>query len=136
MLSSRSSRTSSCPRSSGRNSPSGNRSLLSASGRSSPSLTVITCFLSRLPKAAINSHRLECAGQGNELLVAKPVHEELANTVQVDGRRLRQPGDTGVGQPNDDAAAVRVAVGPRDQSFVDEAIEAAGRTPPPAPDPC
>src|SRR5205807_222749 len=130
MLSSRSSRTSSCPRSSGRNSPSGNRSLLSRSSRSSSSLAVIMCFLSRLPKAAINSHLLECTGQGREFLVAEPLHEQLANTAQVDGRRLRQSGDAGVGQPDDDAAPVRVGVGSRDQSFVDEAIDAAGHARP------
>ena len=48
----------------------------------------------------------------------------------MDGRRLRQPGDTGVGQPDDDAAPVRVAVGARDQSFVDEAIDAPGHARP------
>src|SRR6266851_6944953 len=118
MPSSRSSRASSCPRSSGRNSPSGNRSLSYPSGRSSSSLAVITCFLSRLPKAAINSHLLECTGQRRELHVAEPVHEQLANTAQVDRRRLCQPDDTVVGQPDDNAAPVRVAVGSHDQSFV------------------
>src|SRR5439155_17780293 len=115
MLSSSSPRTSSCPRSSGRNSPSGNRFLVSASGRSSSSLRVITCLLSRLPKAAVDSHLLERTGQGSELPVAEPLHEQLANTAQVGGRRLRQPGDTGLGQPDDDAAPVRVGVGSRDQ---------------------
>src|SRR5439155_19317749 len=92
------------------------------------SLRVITWLLSRLPKAAADSHLLERTGQGSELPVAEPLHEQLANTAQVGGRRLRQPGDTGLCQPDDAAAPVRVGVGSRDQSFVDEAIDAAGHS--------
>ena len=91
---------------------------------------MITCRLARLPEAAINSYLLECTGQGGELLVVELVHEQLANTAQVDTRRLRQAGDAGVGQPDHDAAPVGVAVGARDQSFVDEAIDAAGHARP------
>jgi len=74
------------------------------------------------------SHLLACAGQARELAVAESLHEQLANTAQVRGRRLRQPGDAGIGQSDDDAAPVYVSVGSRDQTFVDKAIDATGHT--------
>src|SRR4051794_9921713 len=93
---------------------------------------VIVCSFSvawnRLSKRAINGHLRKRARQRSELVVGESLHEQLRNTAQVDGRCLRQPRDTGVGQGNDHPAAVRTCVGTRDQAFVDEAVDAAGHT--------
>ena len=109
------------PTSASRPSPSPN-----ARSRSSPSTSEASASASgRSAKGAAQAHLVERALENGELLVVESLDEQRRHTVEMDGHRLREPGQAGVGQRDDDSAAVRDGARPSDEPFLDQAVDAA-----------
>jgi hypothetical protein len=81
-----------------------------------------------LAECAVDGDLVQRALENGELRIIEAGHEILRDAAGVSRHGLREPGDAGIGERNDDAPSVGIGFGPTNQAFIDQPGDPTGHS--------